>query len=184
VACGRQHTIAVTDGGDVYTWGEGSSGCLGRELFDVMKQPSKVDDIDLAAYIFAKAAAGPEHTALVTKYGDVFTCGVGAQGRLGHGVVHSEPHLRKIERLQLATKGELITDVAAGFKHTLVVTEGGSIFAFGCGVNGQLGVTDESGEDAEYPIEIRFFKSILAKEKRKQEAERIRQERLKQFRQF
>ena len=184
VACGRQHTVAVTDGGLLYTWGEGASGCLGRELFDMVRQPTKVEDVDLQAYIFAKAAAGPEHTAVLTKYGDVFTCGVGAQGRLGHGTVHSEAHFRKIDKLQLATKGELITDVACGFKHTLVVTEAGSIFSFGCGVNGQLGVTDESGGDAEDPIEIRFFKSILAKELRRKEAERRRQERLKQFRQF
>lgn len=30
VACGSGHTLALTDGGDVYSWGYGWGGCLGH----------------------------------------------------------------------------------------------------------------------------------------------------------
>lgn len=42
VACGTQHTVAVTEEGDVYSWGRGRSGALGHGNRDDVSTPKKI----------------------------------------------------------------------------------------------------------------------------------------------
>ena len=35
VACGDSHVVAITDGGGVFTWGDGKHGCLGNGKEDM-----------------------------------------------------------------------------------------------------------------------------------------------------
>jgi len=149
-----------------------------------VSEPTKLESSDLHAYVFVKTACGVDNTAIVTKYGDVFTCGVGANGRLGHGNVENLTEFKKIEGLLSKTGGELVTSVECGSRHTLLLTDKGSLLAFGQGCNGQLGHYDPVLEDCEFPVYIPYFKNIKEKQARKEEKIRLREERYKQFRQF
>ena len=108
-ACGSAHTVAVTERGRVYTWGDGESGALGHGDRESVAEPLAVNQLavsiasvgggrlslnvnaeDDASVLFAvvaarAASAGESHTAVVMEDGSVFTWGRGADGRLGHG---------------------------------------------------------------------------------------------------
>ena len=44
VACGRAHTLALSESGHVYSWGFGKSGCLGLgPNISVIEKPCKID---------------------------------------------------------------------------------------------------------------------------------------------
>ena len=45
VACGFQHTVAVTENGDVYSWGFGKNGALGHGNWDLNDKPKKIEGL-------------------------------------------------------------------------------------------------------------------------------------------
>jgi hypothetical protein len=89
-------------------------------------------------------AAGGSHSLCVTKDGAVFSWGCGADGRLGHGS-HSDEMLPRQVRA-MASETLRVSAVAAGYAHSILLTELGA--AFTCGDNkwGQLGLA-EYGHD-------------------------------------
>ncbi len=45
VSCGEQHSIAITDFGDIYTWGRGREGQLGHGSRNNELEPRRVDGL-------------------------------------------------------------------------------------------------------------------------------------------
>lgn len=88
--------------------------------------------------------------------GSLFTWGDGSQGQLGHSELQhlaqmlpennpiASPIPRKINRLdpQGLTAEHRVTAIAAGSNHSMALTVGGSILAFGSNEYGQLGTGD------------------------------------------
>ncbi|XP_034238735.1 X-linked retinitis pigmentosa GTPase regulator-like isoform X2 [Thrips palmi] len=81
VACGGNHTIAVSMDGDVYGFGSNLSGQLGlgREVLS-FSVPECVETL-LGKHICA-AACGEIHTAFLTVEGHMYACGDGRHGKL------------------------------------------------------------------------------------------------------
>lgn len=81
VACGGNHTIAVSMDGDVYGFGSNLSGQLGlgREVLS-FSVPECVETL-LGKHICA-AACGEIHTAFLTVEGHMYSCGDGRHGKL------------------------------------------------------------------------------------------------------
>lgn len=106
----------------------------------------------LNAYRVVQVACGAHHSAAVTSYGDLFTWGRGMEGQLGHASRHLPPELNDaITGVQLrpkpvpaflATKKRQrpVAGVSCGVNFTVVVTRAGSVWAFGGGTMGQLGI--------------------------------------------
>lgn len=69
-------------------------------------------------------ACGLYHTVLLTKHGEVYTCGFNLFGQLGVG--HTSPH-RGIVKLAVPT-AKLI---AAGSNHTVILTKVGEVYTVG-----------------------------------------------------
>ncbi|CAM9000338.1 unnamed protein product [Rhodiola kirilowii] len=86
VSCGEYHTAAISDNGDVYTWGLGSMGQLGHcslQYGDKELLPRRVVSLD---GIFVKeVACGGVHTCAVTEKGALYAWGGGQAGQLGLG---------------------------------------------------------------------------------------------------
>ena len=82
------------------------------------------------------------HTAIVTMEGHLFTSGDANSGALGHGIGKNEPS----PRLVMALSQEKIVAVAAGAGHTIVSTQTGRVFTFGCGQYGKLGHNSQASE--------------------------------------
>jgi alpha-tubulin suppressor-like RCC1 family protein len=136
-ACGSLHALAVTETGAVYAWGAGDDAQLGLGFRRPQALPAPVS---LGGARALSVAAGCLHSVVCTSDGALWTCGDGANGRLGHGDTRSQLSPAPIPLS--AFGGALVKMAACGAEHVLVITAGGGLWAFGCGHDGQLGVGD------------------------------------------
>ncbi|XP_074033510.1 probable E3 ubiquitin-protein ligase HERC1 isoform X2 [Leptinotarsa decemlineata] len=129
------HTLALTEDGEVYSWGDGDYGKLGHGNCATHKQPEKITGPFLGKTI-KYINTGYRHSAAVTEDGKLYTWGEGDHGRLGH-LDNSARHIPTL----VADLAEVeVGSVACGSSHTLVVSRDGKIvWSFGSGENGKLG---------------------------------------------
>lgn len=83
-------------------------------------------------------SCGEKHSLILTDDGEVLSCGVGEYGRLGTGSTTDSTQPVTIESLLEFD----IVQVVAGASHSLALTSGGQIFAWGRNDMGQLGAGD------------------------------------------
>ena len=90
-----------------------------------------------------------EHSLAVTEVGRVYSWGGGSAGRLGHGDQEDQGTPKLIEALQEVR----VVGVAAGYCHSLAVTEAGRVYSCGHGAFGRLGHGDEEEQHTPKLIE-------------------------------
>ncbi|XP_048453850.1 E3 ubiquitin-protein ligase HERC2 [Rhincodon typus] len=127
VACGSgdAQTLAVAENGQVWSWGDGDYGKLGRGGSDGCKTPKlieKLQDLDII-----KVRCGSQFSVAITKDGQIYTWGKGDTQRLGHG---TEEHVRYPKLLE-CLQGKKVIDVAVGSTHCMVLTEDGEVHSWG-----------------------------------------------------
>ncbi|KAB5583793.1 hypothetical protein PHYPO_G00099730 [Pangasianodon hypophthalmus] len=127
VACGSgdAQTLAVTENGQVWSWGDGDYGKLGRGGSDGCKSPKlveKLQDLDIV-----KVCCGSQFSVSLTKDGQVYTWGKGDNQRLGHG---TDEHVRYPKLLD-SLQGKKVVDIAVGSTHCLALTEDGEVHSWG-----------------------------------------------------
>jgi Regulator of chromosome condensation (RCC1) repeat len=81
VSAGELHSAAVTEQGDVYTWGDGFCGQLGHADKRPQVLPKQV--MALGEEIVVQVSCGSRHTVMVTEEGACYSCGLGHFGVLG-----------------------------------------------------------------------------------------------------
>jgi len=156
VDCGRDHTAAVgthANGqpGTAFAWGWGEAGRLGQGVeVGVQSSPLQIETfvanettlevVPDAMLEIVKVACGREHTLFLTESGQVFSCGVSMQGRLGLG--HEGPDRLSPTRIRGNLEDDVIVDIAAGDAHSLAVSKSGVVFSWGFGESGALGHGD------------------------------------------
>lgn len=122
---------AVTTGGEVYMFltGQFVESAVGG-VSDVLpfRMPSTMCVISLAV--------GSNHCVAVAQNGELLSWGQNAHGQCGHGMWDNE---YSIPRVVDGLSGVRVLSAAAGSMHSLVVTEEGTVYSFGCGEFGQLG---------------------------------------------
>ncbi|XP_076892236.1 uncharacterized protein LOC143543904 [Bidens hawaiensis] len=126
IAAAKHHTVAVTDGGEVFTWGSNREGQLGYTSVDTQATPRRVSS--LKSKIVAVAAAN-KHTAVVSDSGEVFTWGCNKEGQLGYGTSNSASNYTP--RLVEYLKGKVFIRVSAAKYHTVVLGADGEVFTWG-----------------------------------------------------
>ena len=94
VSAGRDHSLALTADGGVWSWGRGGRGQLGHGDYAAQWQPKKIEAF-AGQRVVATSAGGDLNLAL-TADGAVFTWGKGEYGRLGHGEDESNQLLPKM----------------------------------------------------------------------------------------
>lgn len=117
VACGGNHTVAVTSSGKLYTFGQGDHGQLGHGS-SLLECPTPKQVTSLGNIHVRYVACGESHTAIVTKHGNLYTCGDGRHGKLGMG----EESFSNLFKLEKVTRFDdfMVQKVACGGCHTLV----------------------------------------------------------------
>lgn len=135
VACGSgdAQTLAVTDSGAVYSWGDGDYGKLGRGGNDGCKTPKVIEK--LMGQDVVRVYCGNQFSMALTKSGAVYTWGKGDNYRLGHG---SEDHARHPKQIE-ALSSKKVKDIAIGSLHCMAITEDGELYGWGRNEQGQLG---------------------------------------------
>ncbi|BDR52198.1 hypothetical protein KIM372_01050 [Bombiscardovia nodaiensis] len=131
---GNGHYLAIGSNGKAYAWGKNTYGQLGDG--SVMSKSTPVEVKTPAGVQFVKVYAGREHSLGLTQDGRLYAWGYNQFGELGMGQM-SEKQLTPT--LVGIPAGERVTQVSAGYNHTLAVTASGNVYAWGRNDNGQLG---------------------------------------------
>ncbi|KAM4565993.1 putative E3 ubiquitin-protein ligase HERC4 isoform 2-T2 [Odontesthes bonariensis] len=143
VACGNFHSLALTKGGDVFSWGSNSHGQLGLGR-DVALQHKPVLVCALTGVAVTKISAGGSHTLFLTLSSLVYCCGANKSGQLGLNRVDEKGRFNICMVPALRPLG--VSSISCGESHTAVLTKDGKVFTFGEGSNGQLGHNSSNNE--------------------------------------
>ncbi|XP_072029924.1 LOW QUALITY PROTEIN: RCC1-like G exchanging factor-like protein [Amphiura filiformis] len=144
VACGRAHSLILTDKEGVFSLGNNSHGQCGRPVIEnesYSKNPVVYKIKGIEGNV-KQVVCGQDHSLFLTEEGTVYGCGWGADGQtgLGHYDSCSTPTL-----LAGDIQGEKITSIAAFADCCLAVSEKGDLFGWGNSEYNQLAVvTDET----------------------------------------
>ncbi|XP_068565986.1 probable E3 ubiquitin-protein ligase HERC4 [Cebidichthys violaceus] len=143
VACGNSHSLALTNGGDVFSWGLNSHGQLGLGK-EVMLQ--YVPDLigALSGVAVTQISAGATHTLFLTLPGLVYCCGANKSGQLGLNRVDEKGRFNVCMVPALRPLG--VSFISCGEAHSAVLTQDGEVFTFGEGSYGQLGHNSTANE--------------------------------------
>ncbi|KAM8897302.1 RCC1-like G exchanging factor-like protein isoform 2-T4 [Spinachia spinachia] len=122
VACGRAHSLILTDQEGVFSMGNNAYGQCGRrivedEVYSGSHLIHKMEGFDSRV---TQVACGQDHSLFLTETGKVFACGWGADGQtgLGHHNVSPRPvevggDLSGVEVQQISTYGDCSLAVSA-----------------------------------------------------------------------
>ncbi|CAI0433062.1 unnamed protein product [Linum tenue] len=157
LSAAKFHSIAVSDRGEVYTWGFGRGGRLGHPDFDIHSgQAAVITPRQVLSGIGCRRvraiAAAKHHTVLATEGGEVFTWGSNREGQLGY-TVDTQPTPRRVSSIK-----SKIVAVAAANKHSAVVSDSGEVYTWGCNRDGQLGYGTSNSASNYTPRIVEYLK--------------------------
>jgi len=135
VACGSRdaQTLALTEDGAVFSWGDGDFGKLGRGGSEGSDTPHEIERLSGIGVV--QIECGAQFSLALTRAGEVWTWGKGDYYRLGHG---GDQHVRKPQPIG-GLRGRRVIHVAVGALHCLAVTDAGQVYAWGDNDHGQQG---------------------------------------------
>ncbi|XP_060782471.1 probable E3 ubiquitin-protein ligase HERC4 [Neoarius graeffei] len=134
VACGDHHFMALTNDGQLFTWGQNSHGQLGLGKHEPSSQaPQHLKT--LCGIPLAQIGAGGDHSFALSLSGTVFGWGRNSAGQLGLG--HTKDMYVPTCVNNLSQKKTI--SISCGEEHTATLSKGGTVFTFGSGRYGQLG---------------------------------------------
>uniref|UniRef100_A0A3Q2QHR3 Inhibitor of Bruton tyrosine kinase n=1 Tax=Fundulus heteroclitus TaxID=8078 RepID=A0A3Q2QHR3_FUNHE len=126
-----------TDPTEVYMWGNNTNFSLGHGNQESRQHPELVDVFARTGVYIKQVVLCKFHSVFLSQKGQVFTCGHGQGGRLGHGDEQTYLVPRMVEGLM----SHRCSQVAAAKDHTVVLTEEGYVYTFGLNTFHQLGLT-------------------------------------------
>ncbi|XP_036394726.1 inhibitor of Bruton tyrosine kinase isoform X1 [Megalops cyprinoides] len=125
-----------SDPTEVYTWGNNANFSLGHGNQESRQHPEIVDLFARTGVYIKQVVLSKFHSVFLSQKGQVFTCGHGQGGRLGHGDEQTYLVPRVVEGLL----SHQCSQVAAAKDHTVVLTEEGYVYTFGLNTFHQLGL--------------------------------------------
>ncbi|OQR87784.1 RCC1 and BTB domain-containing protein [Achlya hypogyna] len=143
---GCEHVIAITDKGDVYTFGYNARGQLGHGNTTPVAVPTLVEGLSGKSVL--KVASSYFHTIAVTEESEMYAFGRNDFGQLGIPDAldkHAPVPIPFFSRRK-------VLSVACGQYHTVVSLASGGVFAFGKNEYGQLGIEAPGVKASPVPV--------------------------------
>ena len=142
VATGPYHTLALKNDGTVWAWGYNGWGNLGDGSYNNHLIPYQVKDAAGTGFLtgITAIAVGQYHSLALKNDGTVWAWGYNSSGRLGDNTMID--HTLPVQVKDSAGTGFLtgITAIAVGDSHSLSLKNDNTIFGWGVGGYGQLGI--------------------------------------------
>ena len=139
VSCGFYHTLARSEFNYVYAWGSSKYGCLGKYTNENLYTPTMIQ-FDKNGQKFSnikQIAAGMYLSLALNEKGEVFSWGLGNNGRLGHG---NENSVEKPKLIEYFNDNDIkIKQISCGDLHCACISTNKELFTFGNGNYGKLG---------------------------------------------
>lgn len=147
---------AITQEGDVYTWGYGRYGQCGTGTSsEINPIPEKIDIANVAMLKFGRASG-----AALTNDGKVYTWGSNSYGQLGIGGTSSEIYAPTL--VSYFNENIKIVQIDAGGYHMAAISDDGKLFTWGTGYNGVIGngTTNQQNTPVNIPLSFTVSKVI------------------------
>ncbi|KAJ8290465.1 hypothetical protein GJAV_G00013180 [Gymnothorax javanicus] len=153
VCAGETHFAVVTVEKELYTWasiqgGAKMVGQLGHGDQASYRQPRRVEKLQGKA--IRQVACGADFTACVTEEDQMYMFGSDYYGCIG---VDNELGMEVLEPVLLDFFLERpVKQVCCGDNHVIALTQDRSVFSWGCGEHGRLGLDSE--DDFAFPMQV------------------------------
>ncbi|XP_074248066.1 X-linked retinitis pigmentosa GTPase regulator isoform X7 [Saimiri boliviensis] len=135
-ACGRNHTLVSTEGGNVYATGGNDEGQLG--LGDTEERTTfHLISFFTPQHKIKQLSAGSNTSAALTEDGRLFMWGDNSEGQIGL------PDMPNACVPHQVTTGKPVSWISCGYYHSAFVTTDGELYIFGEPENGKLGLPYE-----------------------------------------
>ncbi|XP_033239286.1 probable E3 ubiquitin-protein ligase HERC4 isoform X1 [Drosophila pseudoobscura] len=136
IACGNNHSLALTSCGELYSWGYNIYGQLGvQSPKDLPHFNAPVQLTTILGTSLATIACGGNHSFLISKSSAVFGWGKNTCGQLGLNDEQSRAYPSQLKTMR--TLG--VRFVPCGDEYSVFLTNEGGVFTCGAGNYGQLG---------------------------------------------
>ncbi|GAA4720966.1 hypothetical protein Prum_013370 [Phytohabitans rumicis] len=149
IAAGGQHVCALMDNGNIFCWGDNSSGQLGYPGVDAVgdnETPFSVGTVDLGATKALTLTAGLKHTCAKLDNDKLRCWGSGHYGAIGSGSADSiglvqPPDTGHVDLRDIDTDTDNVSQAGAGEDHTCAVLSGAvhTVLCWGREGDGRLG---------------------------------------------
>lgn len=141
IETGYMHTVALTNDGKVYTWGDNEDGQLGTGNTDVYQMPVDITDnfeLQLDEKIIY-IDSGNYHSSALSSLGRVFVWGDNSVGQLGTDEYSDTTLPIDLTPFINLNLNEVIITTALGGNHSLALTSERRVFSWGFNFSMQLG---------------------------------------------
>ncbi|CAD8165666.1 unnamed protein product [Paramecium pentaurelia] len=152
VACGNYHMAAITNDGQLYTWGNFDHGKLGHSFDNSVKLPSrekyeyqknlgsaKLPELVQLNFKVRQVSLGDQFTIILSDEGNVYSVGLNKKGILGYETKNAEElNFKQITSLKN------IVQIDSGTDFSVALDSDGNMFAWGSNYFGQLGTPSPS----------------------------------------
>ena len=154
VELGEYHSVALTNTGRVFTWGENEIGQLGNMSTTDLYVPTELPASDFGSEGVVSITVYDKMNAAMTASGRLFTWGFNWHGELGDGTeVHKLVPTEVTGNFGLAVD-ETIEKISFGLYHTALITSAGRLFTWGNNSYGELGTGTTSIVPTLIPTEL------------------------------
>ena len=174
---GYCHTLVLARGGKVLSLGCGDDGQRGDGRAPEDPEREMVSEVVLprGAGAAVDIAAGANHSLVLDKFGRVYGFGSNEYGQLGavrvneikgkkDGTSDDEDYgdddddggevVLRPTRIPLPPGSARVASISAGYAHTVLTCEDGTVLAFGQNGNGQLGADPEALQSSSEVVEL------------------------------
>ncbi|KAJ3530412.1 hypothetical protein NM688_g7713 [Phlebia brevispora] len=166
-ACGRNHTLLVGSGGQLWTCGANHMGQCAHNVCQEVERFKSVNyfkNLEVPEKV-VKVAAGVTFSLALTESGKVYAFGSAEKGQLGNGktgehIVTSGKVIFDAETEPLLVRGmddKKITQIACGQQHSVALSEDGMVYVWGCNGYGRMGLGTGLQHDVLFPKTIPQF---------------------------
>ncbi|RYX80740.1 hypothetical protein EON83_27305 [bacterium] len=136
LATGFYHSVALDSDGKVYSWGDNSISQLGDGSNNNSTVPVAVGGA-LSGKTITQIVAGAYHTLALDSDGKVYSWGYNYDGELGNGTRSNTSNVPVL--VGGALSGRTITQLSAGWYHSMALDSNGNVFSWGYNDYGTIG---------------------------------------------
>jgi alpha-tubulin suppressor-like RCC1 family protein len=167
ISAGESASAALLSNGSVAMWGRNDLGQLGRGTVYAPGTPDATEFFALPGLVdtpvqFSSITTGQHHALAITTTGQLYAWGDNSFGQLGDGSTTEADTPIIVDTSAITADGERITRVTAGNGHSLALTSGGHLWAWGRNGSGQLGTGTTTDTPLPAAVDMTSAGSALA----------------------